>query len=82
MTYAQFENLGVIERTTRIIIGLTLTLSILIMPIGSAWIAAVAFAAIYPLLTGLTAVDPIFAAYQLAKFNMTSLKKAGSAAAV
>jgi len=59
MENALKENLGYTDRFTRISIGIALSMSILLMPYQAAWIAAAAFAAVYPLLTGLTAIDPV-----------------------
>ena len=53
------ENLSNTDRTMRIVIGVCLTMSVLVMPYESAWIIAVTFAAMYPLLSGLTAIDPV-----------------------
>ncbi|MDH5259320.1 MAG: DUF2892 domain-containing protein [Gammaproteobacteria bacterium] len=63
------ENISSVDRTIRIVIGTLMCMSILVMPYNSAWIASFAFAAMYPLLSGLTAVDPF-----LAVVNSISLK--------
>lgn len=61
MTITLNENLTTVDRTLRIIIGIGICLAMLLMPFESAWIAALSFGAMYPLLSGLTAIDPLFA---------------------
>jgi len=61
MTFELNENLTAVDRTMRVIIGIGICLAILLMPFESAWIATFSIAAMYPLLSGLTAIDPLFA---------------------
>lgn len=69
------ENVGTMDRTARLVIGLSLSLSLLVIPSSSAWIAAAAFAAAYPLVTGLTAIDPFLTLVENVKFNLMGAKK-------
>ena len=78
MNIQQHENLGNIDRTMRIITGIALCLSILIMPFGAAWIAAIAFASMYPLLTGLIAIDPFLTIIESIKIKPVLVKTAPS----
>jgi len=55
------ENLSSTDRVMRIIAGVGICLSVLIAPLESTWIAVFSFAALYPLLSGMTAIDPVFA---------------------
>lgn len=55
------ENLTTTDRVMRIIAGIGICLSVLLAPLESSWIAILSFAAMYPLLSGMTAIDPIFA---------------------
>ena len=61
MTIELRENLTDLDRTMRVIIGIGICLAILLMPFESVWIATFSIAAMYPLLSGLTAIDPLFA---------------------
>ena len=55
------ENLTDFDRAMRLTIGVTMAISLLFVPLEGVWIAALASAAMYPLLSGLTAIDPLFA---------------------
>jgi len=55
------ENLNSIDRVVRVIAGVGICLSVLLAPLESTWIAVFSFAAMYPLLSGMTAIDPVFA---------------------
>lgn len=49
-----------VERFTRFILGFGIVLSILVIPLTSAGIAAACALAVYPLVTSLVALDPVF----------------------
>lgn len=53
------ENLNMKDRTTRIVIGCTLAMTPLYLPESTAIFTAAVIASIYPLLTGLVAIDPV-----------------------
>ena len=55
------ENLSSTDRVMRIIAGIGICLSVLLTPLESIWIAVLSFAAMYPLLSGMTAIDPVLA---------------------
>jgi len=55
------ENLSSTDRVMRIIAGIGICLSVLLAPLESTWIAVLSFAAMYPLLSGMTAIDPVLA---------------------
>ena len=69
------ENLSAFDQANRIMLGVAMTMSILLLPYESAWIAAVAIAATYPLVTGLTAIDPILSLIENTKFKPILFKK-------
>ena len=71
------ENLNMKDRTTRIIIGIVLAMSPLYMPTSVALFTAAVFASIYPLLTGLTAIDPLLNMISNMKFKSIGFKKKG-----
>lgn len=58
------ESLGINGRAIQIAIGLVLSISLLLLPYPSGWIALVAFISTYPLMAGLTATDPVFALFK------------------
>lgn len=70
------ENLSSFDRTMRIVIGVGLCMSILVMPYQAAWISALAFAAMYPLLSGLTAIDPFLALAENIALKPVEIRKA------
>jgi len=74
MKMSQYENLSTFDRIMRVLIGIGLCLTILIMPLQAAWIAALSIAALYPMLTSLTAVDPFFAIVEKIAFRQAFLK--------
>lgn len=49
-----------VERFTRFVLGFSLVLSILILPLSAFMIALITFISIYPLFTALIALDPLF----------------------
>ena len=55
------ENLTTTDRIMRIIAGIGICLTVLVAPLETIWIAILSLAAIYPLLSGMTAIDPLFA---------------------
>ena len=54
------ENLSSLDRSMRILVAITLGILSFLLPIDSMWIAAISLAAMYPLLSGITAIDPLF----------------------
>jgi len=55
------ENLATTDRIMRIIAGIGICITVLVVPLETTWIAVLSFAAMYPLLSGMTAIDPLFA---------------------
>jgi len=69
------ENLNLKDRTTRVLIGCILAMTPLFIPENTAIFTAAVFAAIYPLLTGLTAIDPIFNLFSNVEWKSNIIKK-------
>ena len=61
MTTVIEGNLTKLDRAMRIIIGISMCIAILLVPMQAAWIAALSIASLYPLMSGLTAIDPFLA---------------------
>ena len=65
------ENLSHSDRATCIGVGTVLSLSLLVLPVSSTWLAFIALTAAYPMLSGLTGIDPIKAVFDNIKLNVT-----------
>ena len=62
-TYALYHNVGYIDRALRISAGAIGILSVLALPdVGTlGWLALIPLIAVYPILSGLIAFDPVYA---------------------
>jgi len=69
------ENLNLKDRTTRVLIGCILAMTPLYIPENTAIFTAAVFAAIYPLLTGLTAKDPLLNLVSNIEWKSDTIKK-------
>jgi len=69
------ENLNLKDRITRVLIGGILAMTPLYIPENTAIFTAAVFAAIYPLLTGLTAIDPILNSLSNIEWKSNAIKK-------
>ena len=81
METSKLENLGVYDRFTRISLGAMMALSVLVVPGQPLLIAALAIAASYPLMTGLTGMDPIVAIIERIHIKPITLKSTPTATA-
>jgi len=69
------ETLNLKDRTTRVTIGCILAMAPLYIPENTAMFTAAVFAAIYPLLTGLTATDPMLNLVSNIEWKSDTIKK-------
>ena len=76
------DNLSTVDRSFRIIIGFGLMLSIMLVPMQVELIAAIALTAIYPLLTGLMAIDPVVAVFENILHKPFTVKKSNPVGAM
>lgn len=74
MELARYENLGSIDRTIRVYIGLALAMTPLFIDEYVEIITATVFASIYPLMTGLLAFDPLLSMVEKFKWKSVSFR--------
>jgi len=69
------ENLGSIDRSVRMIVGIALCVSILFMSYSAEWIAAIVLVAMYPLFSALIAFDPVLMLMEKTKLKPVFYKR-------
>lgn len=69
MTLLNKENLNMKDRITRVTIGCVLAMTPLYIPENTAIFTAAVLSSIYPLLTGLVAIDPVLNAITKIKWR-------------
>jgi len=71
----KFENINAMDRSLRVIVGTSLSLSVLFVPYEPYWMAAAVLASAYPLLTALVAKDPIMMSIDKIKLRNVTFAK-------